>query len=475
MFASRTNWRLEPNRFSLALENHRRTGAKLFDLTASNPTTCGFTYPEQEMLAALADPRALTYRPESKGLREAREAVANYYRGRVGFAAPASQRVDTHLVHGGRGEGASPAHAESGKASSADAADAGANLLHAVSVAVTTIDPENIVLTSGTSEGYSYIFRLLCEPGDEILVPAPSYPLFEFLADLADVRLVLYPLLYDHGWQIDFDALRAALTSRTRAVLVVHPNNPTGSFVKPREAAELAEICARRDIAIVADEVFLDYAAIKRTAGDRTGHERSGADRAGGDRAKSHGADSDGTDGAAPRSFAFGSAALTFTLSGISKICALPQMKLAWIVAGGPQHLVAGAMERLEIIADTFLSPGAPAQVALPRFLEMRGGLQAQLQRRIAANLAYLDALLQSERGPLERLAREGGWYAVLRVPCSRSDEEYAVELLERCAVLVHPGQFFNFSQEGFLVLSLIAPEDEFQEGARRLHQFFAA
>jgi aspartate/methionine/tyrosine aminotransferase len=327
------------------------------------------------------------------------------------------------------------------------------------------IDPENIVLTSGTSEGYSYIFRLLCESGDEILVPAPSYPLFEFLADLADVRLVPYPLLYDHGWQIDFDALRAALTPRARAVLVVHPNNPTGSFVKPREAAELAEMCAGRGMAIVADEVFLDYPAVHRTAGGRTSHERTGPEHTIGG----------GADGAAPRTFAFGSGALTFTLSGISKVCALPQMKLAWIVAGGPQHLVAAAMERLEIIADTFLSPGTPAQVALPRFLEMSGALQAQLQQRVAANLAYLDALLQSERGPLERLAREGGWYAVLRIPSSRPDEECAVELLERCAVLVHPGQFFNFSQEGFLILSLIAPEDEFQEGARRLHKFFAA
>jgi aspartate/methionine/tyrosine aminotransferase len=368
------------------------------------------------------------------------------------------------------------------------------------------IDPENIVLTSGTSEGYSYIFRLLCESGDEILVPAPSYPLFEFLADLADVRLIPYPLLYDHGWQIDFDALRAALTPRARAVLVVHPNNPTGSFVKPREAAELAEICASRGMAIVADEVFLDYPAIKRTAGnctadDGTTGDRTAGDRTAGDRADGGGAESGvadgaeprtvgestghesttaeradggGADGAAPRTFAFGSAALTFTLSGISKVCALPQMKLAWIVAGGPQHLVAAAMERLEIIADTFLSPGAPAQVALPRFLEMSGALQAQLQQRVAANLAYLDALLQSEPGPLERLAREGGWYAVLRIPSSRSDEEYAVELLERCAVLVHPGQFFNFSQEGFLILSLIAPEDDFREGARRLHKFFA-
>jgi aspartate/methionine/tyrosine aminotransferase len=528
MFASRTNWPLERNRFSLALENHRRTGAKLFDLTASNPTTCGFAYPEQEILAALADPRALTYRPESKGLREAREAVANYYHGRAGFTSPESHRVDTSPVRRGRGEDASPVRAES----------ADANLAHAASVAVKTIDPENIVLTSGTSEGYSYIFRLLCDPGDEILVPAPSYPLFEFLADLADVRLVPYPLLYDHGWQIDFEALRAALTPRARAVLVVHPNNPTGSFVKTREAAELAEMCATRGMAIVADEVFLDYPVVNRRAGGRTSHEHTGAertaadrtagepttgeptagdrtagepaaagadrtsqehtgaertvgeadgvkprtfacgsavDRAAGNRTAGDGTAGDRADGAAARTFAFGSAALTFTLSGISKICALPQMKLAWIVAGGPQHLVAAAMERLEIIADTFLSPGAPAQVALPRFLEMRGGLQAQLQQRVAANLGYLDALLQGGPGPLERLAREGGWYAVLRIPSSRSDEEYAVELLERCAVLAHPGQFFNFSQEGFLVLSLIAPEDEFQEGARRLHKFFAA
>ena len=345
------------------------------------------------------------------------------------------------------------------------------NPVHAVSVAVKTIDPENIVLTSGTSEGYSYIFRLLCEPGDEILVPAPSYPLFEFLADLADVRLVPYSLLYDHGWQIDLAALRAALTPRTRAVLVVHPNNPTGSFVKPREAAELAEICAGRDMAVVADEVFLDYPAGGRIFGGRTKGGRTSGDSTAAERASGDG----GADGAATRTFAFGTAALTFTLSGISKISALPQMKLAWIVAGGPQHLVAAAMERLEIIADTFLSPGAPAQVALPRFLEMGGGLRAQLQQRIAANLAYLDALLQREPGPLARLAREAGWYAVLRVPSSRPDEEYAVELLERCAVLVHPGRFFNFSQEGFLVLSLIAPEDEFQEGARRLHQFFSA
>ena len=209
MFASRTNWRLETNRLTQALDAHRKSGKEIFDLTVSNPTECGLAYANEEILAALANPLALEYRPESKGLREAREAVAEYYLGRMGFSARAGTRID----------------------------------------------PERILLASGTSEAYSHVFRLLCEPGDEILVPAPSYPLFEFLADLADVRPVSYPLLYDHGWQIDFTSLREALTPRSRAVLVVHPNNPTGSFVKPAEAAELAEICAARGMAIVADEV----------------------------------------------------------------------------------------------------------------------------------------------------------------------------------------------------------------------------
>ena len=230
MFSSRTNWRLDPNRFSQVLERHRRGGQPLYDLTASNPTACGFAYPEREILAALADPRALRYAPESKGLPEARAAVADYYRGRCGFAGPAPS--------GGR----------------------------------EPVDPDRIVLTSGTSEAYTHILRLLCDVGDEILVPAPSYPLFEFLAGLADVRLVAYQLVYhaagstrtrhpDQGWLVDLRALRAAITPRSRAVLVVHPNNPTGSFVKPHEAAELTAICAEREMAIVADEVFLDYAA----------------------------------------------------------------------------------------------------------------------------------------------------------------------------------------------------------------------
>jgi alanine-synthesizing transaminase len=390
MFASRTNWPLETNRLTQALDEHRRSGRELLDLTESNPTEAGFAYPQQEILSALADPRALVYRPQSKGLIEARRAVAEYYAGRSGFSG--SQRE---------------------------------------------IDPERILLASGTSEAYSHIFRLLCEPGDEILAPAPSYPLFEFLADLADIRLVPYPLLYDHGWQVDFLSLRAALTPRSRAVLVVHPNNPTGSLVKPREAAELSELCASRDMAVVADEVFLDY-----------------------------------TSGTSAPTFAFSDPALTFTLSGISKISLLPQMKLAWTIVSGPESLAQAAVERLEIIADTYLSPGTPVQLALSELLSVRHSLQPQVQRRISANLSVLDSMLRVSKS-LARLERESGWYAILKVPVTATDDELAVALLEGHSVLVHPGHFFNFSREGFLVLSLITPEEKFQEGVRRLREFF--
>ena len=401
MFASRTNWRLETNRLTRALEEHRRSGKELFDLTASNPTTCGLAYPEREILAALTDPRGLVYRPESKGLPEAREAVAEYYAGRAGFSG-----------------------------------------------SVARVDPERILLSSGTSEAYSHIFRLLCEAGDEILVPAPSYPLFEFLADLADIHLVPYPLLYDHGWQIDFAPLRAALTPRSRAVLVVHPNNPTGSFVKPREAAELAELCAARGMAIVADEVFLDYPTgrVRALLGARLNEDP------------------------AP-TFTLSDAALTFTLSGLSKISLLPQMKLAWTVVSGPAAMVHTAIDRLEIIADTYLSPSTPVQLALAKFLSLRHSLQAQLQQRISANLSVLDSLLPESKS-LARLDREGGWYAILRVPVTATDDDLTVALLERCSVLVHPGHFFNFARDGYLVLSLITPEQEFQEGLRRLQTF---
>jgi aspartate/methionine/tyrosine aminotransferase len=251
--------------------------------------------------------------------------------------------------------------------------------------------------------------------------------------------LVPYPLIYDHGWQMDFCGLRAALGPRARAVVVVHPNNPSGSFVKSHEATELAAVCKEHGMAVVADEVFLDY--------------RNGGN-------------------AQPASFAFDGDALTFTLSGLSKISALPQMKLAWMIVSGPEVLTRVAIERLEVIADSYLSPGTPVQLALPAFLALRHDLQAQLQARVAENLHCLDAALRPPCA-LTRLEREGGWYAILRVPVSGADEMLAVELLERASILVHPGSFYNFQSDGFLVLSLITPSANFEEGLSRLLDFF--
>jgi alanine-synthesizing transaminase len=385
MFAERTNWNLAGNRLSEALARHRAGGKRLFDLTTSNPTECGFAYDSEAILAALQNPAALRYEPNPKGLESARLAVTGYYSAR-------------------------------GAAISAD----------------------DIVLTTSTSEAYSFVFRLLCNPGDELLIPAPSYPLFAFLADIQDVKLVRYPLVYDHGWQIDFHSLQQAITPRTRGVIVVNPNNPTGHFVKEQELAKLNELCTAREMALIADEVFLDFAL-----GD-----------------------------ARRITFAGNTGALTFAMSGLSKIVGLPQMKMAWLITSGPQRLKKQALGRLEVIADTYLSPNASVQLATPTFLELRSGFQNQLLARVRRNLAELDRQLAVQE-LCSRLEVEGGWYAVVRVPATRSDEELAIELLTREDVYVHPGHFFDFAAEGYLVLSLIAREEEFVEGVRRVLSAF--
>lgn len=388
MFADRTNWSLTPNRLSRALEARRSRGEPVLDLTASNPTVCGFEYDREAILRALANPGALAYSPDPRGLEAARRAVAGYYAER----------------------GAAPAL-------------------------------DDIFLTTSTSEAYSWVFRTLCNPGDAVLIPAPSYPLFSFLADIADVRLERYPLVYDHGWQIDMHALEQAVTPAPRAIVVVHPNNPTGHFTSAAEAERLDELCAVRGMALIADEVFLDF-----VIGDGTSRKPGGQ----------------------PRSFAGNSAALTFTLSGLSKICGLPQMKAAWLVVSGPEKLKAQAGERLEVIADTFLSSNAPVQLAMPALLELRAGFVRQVVERMARNLAELDRQLASQK-LCSRLKLEGGWYAVLRVPATRSDEELAVELLATLGVYIHPGHFFDFPADGYLVVSLLTPEREFAEGIRHL------
>jgi len=385
MFAKRTNWNLAPNRLSSALAAHRAAGKPMLDLTVSNPTDCGFAYDNEAILNALRNPAALKYEPNPKGLECARRAVAQYYE-------------------------------EKGAA----------------------VGVEDIILTTSTSESYTFVFRLLCNPGDEILIPSPSYPLFDFLADIQDVRLVRYRLLYDHGWQIDFHAMEQAITPRTRGVIVVHPNNPTGNYVKSAEMAKLNAICSVREMAIIADEVFLDFAL----------------------------------EGNRPASFAANGGAPTFILSGLSKISGLPQMKAAWLVASGPQQWKREALARLEVIADTYLSVNAPVQLAIPKFLEQRHAFQQQVLSRVRRNLAELDRQLAAQKAS-SRLPVEGGWCAVLRVPATRSDEDLAIELLTAKGVSVHPGHFYEFPAEGYLVVSLLTPEQAFAEGISRLLSFF--
>jgi len=391
-FAQRTSWNLTSNRYAEALEVHRLAGREVIDLTASNPTTVGLRYREEELLQALTHREALAYEPQPKGLLSAREAIAAYYLER-----------GSHVL------------------------------------------PDDMVLTTSTSEAYSFVFRLLCNPGDALLAPTPSYPLFDFLADLQDVKLVAYDLLYDHGWQIDFQSLQTAIDGvqatggKCRAVLVVHPNNPTGSYVKAYEAEQLNRICTANHLAIIADEVFLDYSLAQTPV----------------------------------QTFSANRDVLTFNLSGLSKISAMPQMKVAWVSVNGPEVLKVEALRRLEVIADTYLSMNAPVQWAVPVMVEERHGIQRQLMYRIRENLAELDAQLAAQK-LCQRLEVEGGWYAVLRVPVTGSDEDLAIRLLQETSVLVQPGHFYDFPAEGYLVLSLITESQTFQQGIGRALQFIA-
>jgi alanine-synthesizing transaminase len=383
MFSHRTAWKLAPNRFTEIQHELAAAGVEILDLTASNPTIVGLPYDAETILGSLALPDVLTYDPQPRGLASARLAVAGYYREQ-------HEEFD--------------------------------------------VDPQNILLTTSTSEGYTYIFRLLCNAEDEILVPKPSYPLFEFLADLQDVKLVPYPLIYDHGWQIDFASLYKAVTHRTRAIVVVHPNNPTGHYARSQDVESLNRFCREYNLALIVDEVFLDYAH----------------------------------DGASRSTFAENKDALTFTLSGVSKISALPQMKVAWIVTSGPSGTVGEATARLEVIADTYLSMNAPIQLALPVLLDQRKQIQPLLIDRVRTNLEEVDHHLLRQK-TCQRLETEGGWYAVLRVPATQSDEELAIDLARRASVLVHPGHFYDFPSDGYLVISLITPLETFREGIARV------
>jgi hypothetical protein len=380
VFSSRLKWHLPRNPLSALLEEKRRAGARVLDLTESNPTRARLDYPAERILAALADRRGLLYEPDPRGLETARQAVAAHYRQR------------------------------------------GAE-----------VSPSRILLTASTSEAYAYLFKLLADPGGEILIPRPSYPLFEFLAALESVNVVPYPLRYDGAWHVDFPALENALTRHTRAIVAVNPNNPTGSFLKRAELDRLEALAAARDVAILSDEVFADYGfahdaeRVMTLAGERR--------------------------------------ALIFSMSGLSKIAGLPQMKLGWVVVSGPQ--ADAAMERLELIADTYLSVATPVQGALAELLAAADDVRAQIVVRTRANLGHLRSALAGS--PAGVLNVEGGWYAIVQVPRTRTEEEWVLELLRAHDVLVQPGFFYDFESEAFLIVSLLTPPDVFGEGLQRL------
>ena len=374
IFSARTSWDLAESALTHAI---RSAGRPLLDLTVSNPTVCGFNYD----LAPI--PAPTVYQPDARGIRSAREAVSGYY--------------------------------------AAHQAEA---------------PPENLVLTTSTSEAYSFLFRLLCDPGDEVLVAQPSYPLFDFLATLDDVRLQPYPLFYDFGWWIDLAELERRITSRTRAILVVHPNNPTGHATSLAERRALETLCSQHGLALIVDEVFLDYALAPETE--------------------------------PVLSFAQGvHPCLTFIVSGLSKIAALPQMKVGWLAAFGPEKLLTEALARLEVIADTFLSMNAPAQAALPQWLAGRVAIQHQILDRMRENLGVLET-----SSHLTNLPVQAGWSVVLQVPQRLGSEDLAERLIRELGIVTHPASFYEMPGDHRLVVSFLVPSKYFAAGIESLDRW---
>jgi alanine-synthesizing transaminase len=379
-FSSRLPASLASNRLAEAVARRRASGQDLIDLTASNPTAAGFAYPP-DLLARLSDSANLTYQPEAAGLESARQAVADEF----------SRRG-------------------------------------------TPVPSENIVLTASTSEAYSYIFKLLCDPGDDVLVPQPSYPLFEWLTRLEGVGATPYRLEYQRRWEIASPAIKSARSARTRAILAVNPNNPTGSFFTRADFAALAD--AAPDLPLVGDEVFWDF-PLNDAPADRASVLQSGHD-------------------------------LVFSLGGLSKSAALPQLKLGWIAIGGTLANIAAAREKLELIADTYLSVSTPVQTSAASLIAAGPALREQIRSRTTRNLTALAAAV-ARHPALNLLTTEGGWSAIVRVPATRSEEDLAVALAEEDGVLVHPGYFFDFEREAFIIISLLPVPDAFDEGVARM------
>jgi len=382
MFSKRTNWNLSDNQLIKELNTLRRDHVEILDLTMSNPTKCGFKYPK-EIVTGLSHDLNWQYVPDAQGMLSARKAVGDYYQ-RKGF----------------------------------------------------DVAPERIFLTSSTSEGYSYLFRLLANPGDKVLFPQPSYPLFPFLTDLSDVYMQTYPLGYiEEQWQMDQEELENIFLSEAKVITLVNPNNPTGSFIQRHELNILNDLCRQNSLAIICDEVFWDFKF---------------------DESKEQ------------ISLVNNHAVLTFVLGGISKTLGLPQLKLSWIILNGPDDEVEQAKARLEVIADTFLSVNTPVQNALPSLLSLQPDIQKEIKFRLEKNWQFVkeQAKLFSH---YELLSTDGGWYAILKILDNQNEENLALELLKKEHVFVHPGYFFDFEEEECLVMSLLPQENVFQKGVRRI------
>ncbi len=372
---------LSINPLTRLIAEKRSRGVRFLDLTVSNPTETLEDYPHEAIRRTCGAISDFTYRPDPLGEEEARRAIGAMY-SRAGIAMP----------------------------------------------------PERLALTASSSESYALLFKLFCDPGDEILVPVPSYPLFELLARLEGVRVVPYPLLYEGAWFLDFATLRERISEKTRTLVVVNPNNPTGSFLKRHELEELLEIAETRRLPLICDEVFRDYEV--GGAGDRV-TTLMGCD-----------------------------AVLSFSLDGLSKSAGMPQMKLGWIAMNGPEPMVATARERLELVLDTYLSVATPVQRALTELLEIGAGMRSQIATRVRQNLSILDSILEHQ--PAHRLSIEGGWSAVIQLPNTRSEEMWLQQLVED-GVLVQPGYFFDFPAEPYIVVSLITKTAVFEEGMWRV------
>jgi aspartate/methionine/tyrosine aminotransferase len=383
MFAKRTQWNMSPNALSRKLNDYRKEGIQYLDLTISNPTRCGFQYPVNEILAAYHHAENLDYKPEPKGMIEARKAVCDFYQAK--------------------------GH---------------------------SLDPAHLILTASTSEAYSFLFKLLADPDDEILVPTPSYPLFDYLAGLNDVKVRPYSLFYDQRWCLDFQSIKDRITPRTQAMVLVNPNNPTGSSFTEIEYREIINICQAHNLPIISDEVFMDFPFAGKTMKSFLGEE----------------------------------GVLCFVLGGLSKTLALPQMKLSWIYASGPESILKESLDKLEMIADTYLSVNTPVQNALPELLRLSVVIQEQVLKRINDNQMVIHGFLPNLFDS-ECLQSEGGWSAILKLPWGIAEDKFTLQLLEEDKLYLHPGFFFDIPGNRSIVMSLLTDVKTMQQGLEILEK----